>query len=75
MLKNVKVLFKYFLINGLIFSIMNALLDYFGGDPFSIEKFIFHFVVFGFSMGLLWFAMDKGRDHFISKHKNKTDDI
>jgi len=70
--KNIKNFLKYFVINGLIFSIMNALLDYFGGDPFSIEKFIFHFVVFGFSMGLLWLAMDIGRDRLISKHKNKT---
>lgn len=73
--KNLKQFLKYFLINGLMFALLNVVFDYFGGDAFSIEKFIFHFFVFGFSMGLLWFAMDKGRDHFISKHKNKSDDV
>lgn len=40
------------LINGLFFATMMALFDYFNHEPFSLPKFLFHGIGFGFFMAL-----------------------
>ncbi|NNE32070.1 MAG: hypothetical protein HKN40_06845 [Winogradskyella sp.] len=39
-------------LNGLFFSITMAGYDYFTDEPFSIMKFVFHFISFGFFMAI-----------------------
>lgn len=39
-------------INGLLFALFMAGFDYFNGDSFSILKFLFHFMFFGFFMAI-----------------------
>lgn len=38
--------------SGLIYSLFMAGFDYYTNEPFSLLKFIFHFVFFGLFMGI-----------------------
>ncbi|APY00234.1 hypothetical protein [Lacinutrix venerupis] len=38
--------------SGLIYSLVMAGFDYYTNEPFSLLKFIFHFVFFGLFMGI-----------------------
>ncbi|PCI34929.1 MAG: hypothetical protein COB60_05260 [Flavobacteriaceae bacterium] len=44
-------------LSGLIFAVLMAGFDYYDAENFSVVKFIFHAVFFGFFMGIL--AKDK----------------
>jgi hypothetical protein len=48
----IKTVIKTGLLNGLLFAILMAGFDYFSNEPFSIKKFIFHFICFGFFMAI-----------------------
>jgi hypothetical protein len=40
--------------NGLMFAIIMAVFDLFSKDPFSLSKFIYNFLFFGFFMPLVF---------------------
>lgn len=48
-----KILLKTFVSAGLIFALTMALYGYFAKDQFLVWKFIFHFLAFGITMGLV----------------------
>ena len=54
---------KYFIKNGLIggsiYAFSNAIFDYTDEIPFSITKFIYNFVVFGFLIAIFFSHKEK----------------
>lgn len=48
-----KLFIKSSLMSGLIYAGLMAGFDYSTGEEFKIMKFLFHFIFFGLSMGLL----------------------
>lgn len=48
-----KIFIQSTLLSGLIYAILMAGFNYNDGEEFKIMKFLFHFIFFGLSMGLL----------------------
>lgn len=65
---NATLFLKYFILNGSLFSVIMALFDYWEDSPFSWAKFSFNFLVYGFAMGLFWYAGFTARNE-VQKNK------
>jgi len=68
MKKNILIFMEYFITTGGLFALLMVLFDYFQGDSFHWNKFIFHFVSFGLFMGLYCYYQIKSKKN--SENKN-----
>jgi len=57
--KNIKLKIRTGVLSGLIFAVIMAGFEFYDENKFSVLKFIFHAVIFGFFMGLM--ARDKSK--------------
>lgn len=62
MKKNLLLFLKYFFLNGCLFAGIMALFQYWDENSFSWVQFLFNFTIYGFAMGLFWYAGVKARD-------------
>jgi len=57
--KNIKLKIRTGVLSGLIFAVIMAGFEFYDEEKFSVLKFIFHAVIFGFFMGLM--ARDRSK--------------